>query len=280
VSALDRCPINLVCPDPFLFTPPGLIRSHQEPPLGLEDLRLRLEHVDAERAQAFARRYITGQSSLQEQAGTDLAAAVVRWRQALRSCVLLEAFGGAYAAYPEHWLRALEAVETRLTQAVALLRKVQTLGNTKPQIRGEVAQSGRVGSFVRATHELIRVGRLVLATALDALADLVAAEQGRLEYLESDFLSLAKELDLPSAEKSVPSVEAIRKAVASLPAPSEVDAKIVCNLTLIPIALHNKLGTTVTTLSGAFYFSPCCNLWLNCVSVETPQPESSDSLAF
>jgi hypothetical protein len=260
---------------------------------GLDELKQRLERVDGSRAEAFAELFLTSHDSLITHARRDLPSAVRRLRDAQRCTAMLEGMGnGPLAAYPDHWLRLVEAAQIRLRSAVSLLQRVQGLS---PPLRRTVTTHPRVQTWARAAVEMIRVTRLVFASAGDALLGLVLGEMAKVDQLAETLLHLTHDLALlpPAAAAAasgapspplLPTVEEIRAAVASSfeleddgGAATSLDPRLVCNLTLIPLSISKSLGVPVTHFSGAPYFAPCCNLWLNTVSLETPQPDNDDS---
>lgn len=247
----------------------------------MDQLRARIEAVDGDRGKAFAEKFIIGQRSLAEQAKTDRKAAVRRARQARRCCALLEGLGDALAAYPDHWLRVLESIRDRLTQAITVLQKVVSM--PAGPLKDEVTDSEKLIKFVISSFEMVRVARFVLSSAADALLGLVLSEKDGLEGLAKELEQAVKEAGIPYHEEvassldyhPVPSFEDIRLIIADCPEAISlsVDPGAVCNVCLIPLAVAKKLGVTVTYFSGAAFFAPCCNLWLNIISLEVPRPE-------
>ena len=248
----------------------------------MDQLKARIEAVDGGRGKAFADQFINGHPTLAEQAKTNRKAAVRRARQARRCCALLEGLGAeTLSAYPEHWLRVLETVQEKLRQAITLLKTIADMPSKA--VREEVAESEKMMQFVLSCYEMVRVGRLVLSSAADALLGLVLDEKDGMETLVEEFEVLIKKAGIPYEEEiastdhhSVPSFEDIRLIIADCPEAISlaIDARSVCNISLIPLAAAKQLGVAVTYYSGAVLFAPCCNLWLNAISLEIPQPEA------
>lgn len=244
-------------------------------PCSLEDLKRRIERVDGDRAEAFGKVFITGQPTLAAQARTDLPAAVRRLRSARRCCAILEGVASSFAAYPDHWLRTVEAVEAKLAQGVALLKRVEAMD---ARVKEQVTAHPKVQAWLRCAFEMVRVARLILATASDGLLGLVLGEKDKVESRAAALESAARSLNLPVPP--IPSIDDIRHAVSqddTSGAGVSLDPRLICNLSLVPVSLAKALGAPVTHFSGAAFFAPCCNLWLNNVSLETPQPEAPDS---
>jgi hypothetical protein len=242
-----------------------------------------VEKIDMGRADAFASSFLHSQDPLVPHARRNLPGALSRLRSARRCVSLLEGMGtGPLTAYPDHWLRLIDAAEARLTTAVSLLQRVETL---PPPARRTVTSSPKVQVWARCAVEVVRVTRLLFASAADALLGLVLGEMGRLDSLSANLLRLLHSLNLlPPEAPALPGVEEIRASVVASfdgegtqDAAVSLDPRLVCNLTLIPLSVGKALGLPVTHFSGAPYFAPCCNLWLNAVSLETPQPDHDDS---
>lgn len=245
----------------------------------LQDLKSMIAEVDEDRAKAFEQRFLIDQPSLAQQAETDLVGAVRRGRQALRCYLLLDAFASSYLVYPDHWLRVLEVVEEKVRQAITLLQRVDGALAQKPsQVRTEVAASSRVQTFTQAMWEVIRVGRMVLASAQDGLADLVSREHEDFEVLVQEYKACLKAVLGVEGSDGVPSIADIRRAASEEQPGAVLDQRAVCNVSLLPISVAKSVGAPVTYFSGAPFYAPCCNLWLNNISLETPQPESDDPL--
>ena len=239
-----------------------------------------IAEVDEDRSKAFEERYILNQPSLAHQAETDLAGAVRRSRQALRCFLLLDGFASGFLVYPDHWLRVLEVVQDKIREAVLLVQRVDGLLGDKPtSVRAEVTGSEKVQEFVRAMWEVVKVGRLVLASASDGLAELVSAEREPFEKLVKEYTASTQRLmgtELPPCP--VPSIEEICWATTDETPGDMLDSKGVCNVCLIPLSAAKMVGAPVTYFSGAPYFIPCCNLWISLFSIEAPQTESEDPL--
>lgn len=273
----------------------------------LERLRRQVEAgAGAERAEAFARAFIAGQPSLAAQAQDgDARGALRRARRARRCAALIVGMaaaadqgeqgvgggggGGPLAAYPRHWQRTLATAAGKLGEAAAFCRRVAALPSAKT--RREVGASLKVRNFVEASLEILRVARFVRASAGEALLEL--EEEGENEGVEALAEALQTILGEMGLEAAVAAgwplvVEAVRDAVVDCGGEDEeeeaaapaVDPRSVCNLCLLPLAAARKLGggaaayapVPVTYFSGAGYHSACCNLWLNAISLETPQP--------
>jgi len=245
----------------------------------LKDLRDMIEEVDEDRSKAFEERFILHKPSLAQQAESDLAGAVRRERQALRCFLLLDGFASGYLVYPDHWLRVLEVVQEKLREAVTLLQRVNLLLADKPTtVREEVIGSEKVRDFVSAMWEFVRVGRLVLASACDALAELVSAEQDHFEQLVEEYTSCLQVFTGMDMVCPVPSMEEIRWATTDEPPGDVLDSKSICNVCLIPVSAAKLVGAQVLFFSGAPYFAPCLNLYLTNIGGDAPQPESEDLL--
>jgi hypothetical protein len=200
--------------------------------------------------------------------------------------------GGPLAAYPRHWERTLATAAGKLGEAAAFCRRVAALPSA--ETRREVGASLKVWTFVEASLEILRVARFVRASAGDALLELRGEEE---EEVHQGVEALAEALQTALGEMGLEAavaagwplgVEAVRDAVADCGGEDEeeeaaaapaVDPRSVCNLCLLPLAAARKLGggaahapVPVTYFSGAAYHSACCNLWLNAISLETPQP--------
>eukprot|EP00624_Nannochloropsis_granulata_P004903 evm.model.NODE_34762_length_10267_cov_22.943703.1 len=90
--------------------------------------------------------------------------------------------GGALIAYPDHWLSVLAVAQSQVRQAVEACKHVLlATETTKAGVRKEVVTSMKILSLVEAALNMVKVARLVLASAADALLGLVLAEKEGLE---------------------------------------------------------------------------------------------------
>lgn len=250
----------------------------------LSTLQARVGAVDAGRGEAFAAAFLENQPSLALQASSGGAQcrrdAVRRARRARRCCALLEgmiAEGGAYLAYPEIWLRVMAAAQAHVREAVDACRNMLQATAETAAVRKEVVTSLRVLSVVEAALEMVRVARLVLVSAADALLGLVLEEKDGLEASVRELQAVLVDMGLHAHFQPLfpPSFEEMRDLVADCAEAGAlaVDPRAVCNLCLVPLVCARRVGVTVTYYSGHAYFCPCINLWINTVSRDAPQPQ-------
>jgi hypothetical protein len=249
----------------------------------LAQLQVRVAAVDAGRGEAFAAAFLGEHPSLAKQAASGLEGrreAVRRVRHARRCCALLEGMdvGGGLLAYPEHWLTVVAAAQSHVGQAVEACKHVLLASEEKGAgIRKEVVTSMKVLSLVEAALEMVRVARLVLASAADALLGLVLAEKKGLEACVGELQEVLEQMGLREhfASRFPPTSEVMSLVVADCveAAALKIDSREVCALSLVPLTCARRLGMDVTYFSGHAYFCACVNLWLNAVSREAPQPQ-------
>ena len=248
----------------------------------LAGLQARVAVVDAGRGEVFAAAFLRDHPSLAKQAASGLEGrreAVRRARRARRCCALLEGMdeGGALAAYPEHWLTVLAAAQSHVGQAVEACKHVLLATEEGGAVRKEVVTSMKLLSLVEAALEMVRVARLVLASAADALLGLMLAEKEGLEACVEELRAVLGQMGLGEHFASLfpPTSEVMGLLVADCAEAGalEIDSRQVCSLSMAPLKCARGLGMSVTYFSGHAYFCACVNLWLNAVSREAPQPQ-------
>lgn len=261
----------------------GKQASQQGGAVALKQLQARVAAVDAGRGEAFAATFVIGHPSLVEQAARGREGrreAVRRSRQARRCCALLEGMdaSGRWVAHPGHWLAVLEAAQKHVREAVKTCNQVVAATAEKENgLVREVLTSTRVLGMVEAAFEMVRVARLVLASASDALLGLVLAEEEAVEACMRDLGVALDRMGLTAyfASRLPPSTEAMRLVVADCvdSDAGEIQPSEHCNLCLLPLACASQLGVTVTYNSEHAYFCVCLNFWINAVSRDLPRPQ-------
>ncbi|KAM3576772.1 hypothetical protein VYU27_001366 [Nannochloropsis oceanica] len=251
--------------------------------LTLAQLQARVAAVDVGRGDAFEAAFRRGYPSLANQAASGAEGrreAVRRARRARRCCALLEGMdaGGALIAYPDHWLSILAVAKSQVIQAVESCKHVLLATETaKAGVRKEVVTSMTILSLVEAALNMVRVARLVLASAADALLGLVLAEKEGLEASVEELQVVLGHMGLRKhfASHLPPTSEAMGLLLADCAEAGsmKIDSRQVCALSLVPLTCSQHLGMSVTYFSGHAYFCACINLWLNAVSREAPQPQ-------